>query len=469
MRLFLAWMVCSIALIAACSSSTTVSPDASAATDAGIDASQIAASDAAADVRRGRDANADSRIEPCSVGCNIVELVAGSNFNCARRENGTVLCWGGNRSGQLGDGIGSVVNRHSDCPLTGMAQMRDCTVNPVFVTGATDATNLSAAFASACLRDRTGAMRCWGFEPSPTGTNVDLASPIVVPGLPGAASQIVTGALVRCAVMAGGELFCQGADQSQFFGNSADAGVSFTSTFIPLRHVPALSKMVLAPFSNYGCGVRTDGTVTCWGSNASGQLGDGVTHATCGTGTDAYDCSPTPVVVQGLSNVTQLSLSSLFACARRANGTAVCWGSNTKGMLGIGTSTDARTPAMDLPLTSVEQVSTGPTFACARLTNNEVHCWGTNESGQLGDGLTDHGTQCLPDRRDCSLSPVRVSLPNRAASIIGITSGFDHTCVLYADSKVYCWGENVDYQLGYITSRDPQSRPVEMMFDLTQN
>jgi alpha-tubulin suppressor-like RCC1 family protein len=92
------------------------------------------------------------------------------------------------------------------------------------------------------------------------------------------------------------------------------------------------------------CALLAAGTVQCWGWNESGQLGDGTTTGpeSCA---DASACSTTPVAVSGLTGVTSVSAGGETACVLLAAGTVQCWGDNTLGQLGNGTTIDSKTPA----------------------------------------------------------------------------------------------------------------------------
>lgn len=103
----------------------------------------------------------------------------------------------------------------------------------------------------------------------------------------------------------------------------------------------------------HSCARLGDGTVRCWGSDASGQLGDGATSgSTCFTGlvNGSGPCQLTPVVVQGLSGAVEIGAGYHYSCARLGDGTVRCWGDNLFGELGDGTTTDSPTPVLVMGL-----------------------------------------------------------------------------------------------------------------------
>lgn len=176
----------------------------------------------------------------------------------------------------------------------------------------------------------------------------------------------------------------------------------------------------------HSCAVTGSGGVRCWGANTEGQLGDGTAAEQTGA-----------VEVEGLSGpVAALSGSGNHTCALTTAGAVQCWGDNSRGQLGDGTTT-ASLQASTVPglESGVRTVSAGAGHTCALTDEREVQCWGANGSGQLGTGDT-------IDR----LAPARVAeLPTRVTDV-SVGNGF--TCVVFTGRTVRCWGDNSDGQLG---------------------
>jgi alpha-tubulin suppressor-like RCC1 family protein len=158
-----------------------------------------------------------------------------------------------------------------------------------------------------------------------------------------------------------------------------------------------------------------------------------------------------------LVDVVQLDVGGRHACAVTSAGAAKCWGDNTNGILGDGTTT-ARAWAGDvMGLTAgVTAVTTSrgwdamnPDVAhtCALMSGGIVRCWGDNQFGQLGVGTTT-GFAAVP------AAPVALSSP-----AVAISAGWGHTCALLSDGTVECWGYNRERQLGDTTTVD-RSTPV---------
>jgi hypothetical protein len=183
---------------------------------------------------------------------------------------------------------------------------------------------------------------------------------------------------------------------------------------------------------SHACGVKTDHTLWCWGSNDSGQLGDNTTTN-----------RPTPVQVTALgSSVAEVSVGDLYTCARKTDHTLWCWGNNASGQLGNGSADDALTPTQVTALgTNVAEVSAGDLFACARLTDGTLSCWG---SGPLGNGTS------TP-----SLVPVQVT--SLGTTVARISTGDGAACVRKTDGTLWCWGYNSFGIVGDGTTNDQLS------------
>lgn len=173
--------------------------------------------------------------------------------------------------------------------------------------------------------------------------------------------------------------------------------------------------------ANHACIILLQRSVKCWGSNESGQLGDGTTNS-----------SSDGVTVTGVNNALSLSAGTHHTCSLIAGGTIDCWGRNSSGQSGDGPSGPNLSDATGL--------SAGALHNCALVHDGTVWCWGDNSEGQLG---TD------PILTTSSSTAIKVALPGLA---ISIAAGGAHSCALIVNGKVSCWGANDHGQLGIVTT-----------------
>ncbi len=169
----------------------------------------------------------------------------------------------------------------------------------------------------------------------------------------------------------------------------------------------------------------------CWGWNYSGQLGDGT----------RVDRS-SPVDVVGLTSGARYVVTGGIldgrgtACAIASSGGVKCWGANGAGQLGDGTLVDRLTPVDVVGLApDVSAIAVGSGYACAATLGRDVKCWGANSYGQLGDGTTINRA-----------TPVNVIGLSSGAS--AVAAGDVHSCAVASSGGVKCWGGNVYGQLG---------------------
>jgi alpha-tubulin suppressor-like RCC1 family protein len=136
------------------------------------------------------------------------------------------------------------------------------------------------------------------------------------------------------------------------------------------------------------------------------------------------------------TGVIAIAAGGEHALALRSDGSVVAWGSNRNGKLGDGTTTDHLTPVAVAGGLRFRQVSASGNgdHTCGLVTDNRVYCWGLNSTGALGDGTT--------TRR---LTPVAVAGGRFYSQL---SAGASHTCGKTAGGVAYCWGDNLYGQLG---------------------
>ncbi len=382
------------------------------------------------------------------------ELASNNGHNCALVEGGKVFCWGSNLLGQFD---ASKVDRLNPVPVLASPGGAPLTGVKAVAVG---------SFHTCALVDG-GQVRCWGagsFGALGDGTGESRPTPVPVVQADGAGpltgvAALALGNAVSCALLEGGEARCWGSNPTGQLGNGTTSFIEFTPVPVvqapggePLKGIQSLHLNGL-----HACALLAGGEVRCWGANDSGQLGDGTT---------IDRTTPVPVLQAPggapLTNVQAIEVGGEYGCALLAGGEVRCWGDNAYGQLGDGTTTDRATPVPVLqapggaPLTGVQSLALGKTHSCALLAGGEARCWGLNVDGGLGDGTT----TARPFPGAVLQAPGGPALTGVKAMALGI----NHTCALMAASgDVRCWGNNEAGAVGDGTTIDRYT-PVAVVF-----
>ena len=336
---------------------------------------------------------------------------AGGGHSCGVTTTGVASCWGSNAVGQVGNGIDRDGHPGGDPPL----------LSPVRVVGGLTFTSISLGGSTSCGVTTSGAGYCWGIGLPFTGENYRVSPAPVAGGL--TFTTISAGPQHACGVSTSGTAYCWGSNAWGQLGDSTFAGFG---KFAPVAVAGGLTFRTISTGRNHTCGVTTSGAAYCWGRNTSGQVGDG-------TSTSFWLF---PVPVAGGFSFTTITTGSDHSCGLTADGTAYCWGSNTSGQLGDGSGAQQGTPvpvASGLRFTTIH-AGGGGAHTCGLTSTGAVYCWGANNTGQLGDGTT---TQ--------RATPVAVA---GGLSFTTVRGGSDHSCGVTTSREAYCWGGNGTGQLG---------------------
>ena len=311
--------------------------------------------------------------------------------SCAVLTGGSVTCWGWNAAGQLGDGTKTV------------------RLVPVPVSSISTATSVVTAHSSSCAMLSDGSVQCWGERPgrdffAAYDSSQTSSTPVTISGIP-TVTSIALGTTFTCILLTDGSVQCWGNKHNNndvFLGDGTNTGNPSPVTVSGVSNAKSI-----AIGSSFSCALLASGSVKCWGVNNVGQLGDQTT-----------DDRSTPVPVFSISTATSISAGMGHACAVLINGTVQCWGINWYGQLGDGTTTSSSTPVSVVGITNATSVSAGGAYSrtCAVLIWGSVQCWGRNSHGQLGDGSSTD-----------SLTPVNAVLPTCDASV-AISDGIASPC-----------------------------------------
>lgn len=296
---------------------------------------------------------------------------SGVNYACGIRA-GSLLCWGDRGNGKVGDGGAVAGDQSTPVPVSG---------------GFSDWTHVAGGNGHICGVRSTGLAYCWGDNSNyelGDGTNVAKNVPTLVLGGFTDWKKTGSGSRSTCGIRSSGLMYCWGDNPAGQLGNGAMGGTSGA----PVPTIDGFTDWTEIMGSSWThCGLRANGRAYCWGGNANGQVGDGTTSN-----------RHTATEVSGLhTDWKSISLGAEAACGLRGTGNAWCWGFNTYGQLGDGTTTNRTTPVqVSGAFTDWAAIDTNPGSVnyntCGLRKNGNFYCWGGNNAGQVGDGTTTQRT-----------------------------------------------------------------------------
>jgi alpha-tubulin suppressor-like RCC1 family protein len=326
-------------------------------------------------------------------------ISAGEQSTCGVTSAGTAYCWGDNIYGELGNGT-------TNSSTTPVAVSGGLTFQAISVSGNT------------CGVTTAGAAYCWGF-----GTTISTTPVAVSGGL--TFRSISAGTFHSCGVTTAGAAYCWGDNTAGELGNGTT-----TSSMAPVAVSGSLTFQSVSAGTYYTCGRTSAGAAYCWGDNRYGELGNG---------TAIIGPTSAPVAVSGGLTFQSISAGFQHACGVTTAGAAYCWGSNTSGELGNGATTNSTVPTAVSGGLTLQSVSAGgfasgggqfyvdQQFTCGLTTGGMAYCWGDNTFGKLGNGTTTSST-----------TPVAVS---GGLTFQSISPGWGYACGV-TSAGAYCWGDN---------------------------
>ena len=360
----------------------------------------------------------------CGAGaCHLdaTAIAAGTSHVCALLLDGTVRCWGGNSSGQLGNNAVATSTVPIQVNATGGAVL-------------TGVTAIAAGGSHSCALLSDGTLRCWGDNTFGQLGNVSVISatsttPVTVSAsgtAVGGATAITASGAGACALFSDGTIKCWGANDSGQLGNPGFSGAS-SATPLAVTGVSGATRIVAGSGGHHTCALLSNGSARCWGNDTDGELGDGMMTST----------STAAVVQSGLGGISSMAAGLYHTCAV-ISGQIRCWGANGNAQLGNPGITAVRslTPVTVGTFSNATAVAAALLHTCALVPPGLVYCWGANFNGELGSTTVTSSS---------SASPVYVS---GLSGVTALTGGSYHTCALLPDGSVTCWGENGDGRLG---------------------
>jgi len=347
---------------------------------------------------------------------------------CVILDNGSVSCWGYSGEGQLGNG--------------GTSDKTIPTLTSSLGTGRT-AVAISSGGGHTCVILDNGAVSCWGYGTKGqlgNGGTSNLLTPILTSslGVGRTAVAISAGSAYTCAILDDGTVSCWGRNSE---GQLGDGTYNQRNTPTQTSSL-GTGRTAVAISSGYDhtCAILDNDSISCWGRNSEGQLGDG---------TNIQRNTPTQTSSLGTGR-TAVAISSGggHTCAILDDGSVSCWGYNLYGGLGDGTNTDRSTPTQTSNLgtgRTAVAISSGGGDTCVILDNGAVSCWGNGDYGKLGNGDTTHKN-----------TPTLTSTFGTGRTAVALSLSSMHTCAIIDDGSVSCWGYGASGLIG--NGADPRHK-----------
>jgi alpha-tubulin suppressor-like RCC1 family protein len=336
--------------------------------------------------------------------------------------------WATNTSGQLGDN--TTANRSSPVSVVG---------------GFSDWVSASAGGSHSLGVRANGSLWGWGdnfFGQLGDNTASGRNSPVSVVGGFTDWVSASAGGSHSLGVRANGTLWAWGIN-----GNGQLGDATITSRRSPVSVVGGFTDWVFASAGvsgQHSLGIRANGTLWAWGSNANGRLGDGTTT----------DRSSPVSVVGGFTDWVSVSAGRYHSLGVRANGSLWGWSRNTNGQLGDNSITDRSSPVSVIGgFTDWVQASAGTSHSLGVRANGTLWAWGLNTYGQIGDNTA-----------TSQRSPV--SVVGGFTDWVQASAGSRHSLGVRANGTLWAWGRNTEGQLGDNTTTS-RSSPVSVVGGFT--
>lgn len=323
-------------------------------------------------------------------------IAVGHNHACSIDSRGLLYCWGNGEKGQLG---------HSDC--VGASSSK-----PIRSSGLNRYKKVVSGHSFSCALDRAGQAYCWG--EGERGVLGDGKADPHIASFP----QPVSGGHTFVDIVAGDRHVCA-VDRQEFYycwGDNSSGQLKADKDSVPFRSAPAGIQSSFGIRSIFAGGKTTCGRTNLEGLECWGELA-------------RY---PEPRGASAPIRVQDVAMGSNHICMlTQKDNEAQCWGVGSDGRLGDGVVDDhyVKRPKKTLSESHFVQLAAGERHTCGIRTDRKAFCWGNNTKGQLGVGSSD--TPAIA-------TPSAVAFGDEFTSI---STGGSRTCGITTENELFCWGE----------------------------
>ncbi len=354
-------------------------------------------------------------------------ISTGAIHSLALKSGGTVLAWGSDASGQLGDD-GTIANK----------------ATPVAVVDASAIVAVAAGGNHSLALKSDGTVLAWGSDTSgQLGDSLTKANsniPVTVANASGIIA-IAAGFDHSLALKSDGTILAWGQDQYGQLGNDSTK----EDQLLPVPVSMASNIVAIAAGNSHSLALKSDGTILSWGNDYSGQIGN-----------DALFSGefPTPIVVIDASNIIAIAAGGTHSLALKSDGTMLSWGSDGEGQLGDSAENAAKASpvAVSAEASNIVAITAGDAHSLAIKADGTLLSWGWDGFGQLGDDAIQAN----------KFTPVAVS---NASTIVAVSAGVFQSLALKADGTMLSWGKDEFGQLGNDLANTNQFTPVSVLLD----
>ena len=298
-------------------------------------------------------------------------ITAGFTHECGLASGGQAYCWGRNQMGQLGDS--SAANKSAP--------------SAVFQPGVSFA-SLTGGESHTCALTSAGQAWCWGSNgDGKLGDSTFLLreAPVAVLPLGGVVfTKLDAGQFHTCGLDSSGQAYCWGENS---YGQLGDSTISWHTSPAPVHQPAGVTFTDVAAGGTHTCALDTGGQAWCWGYGGDGAIGN-----------NSLIGAKYPVAVQQPVGVTfvQISANGTHSCGLTSGGQAYCWGANGSGQLGDSTTLSRKVPVAVLQSgVTFASITTASGATCGLDGSGNSYCWGMNSFGEVGNGTTG-ATQLRP-------------------------------------------------------------------------